>query len=120
MAFTCTYVRSAGNTTGFSDAGSGQTRVAAVNHGLANGDMVRISFSTYYNGTYKISNVATNTFDIDREFVADDGAVQWSNTVTTSVTWKLFRVSCPKVNVLCSAQSEAYVAASTVCQQRLF
>lgn len=42
------------------------------------------------------------------------------NKVYTCTTKRLFRVSCPKLNRLCNARSEAYVAAVTVCNQRLF
>lgn len=40
--------------------------------------------------------------------------------IYTCATWRKFRVQCPKVNQLCSTQSEAWVAAVTVCNQRLF
>lgn len=40
--------------------------------------------------------------------------------IYTCATWRKFRVSCPKVNALCSNLSEAYVPAITVCNQRLF
>ena len=39
--------------------------------------------------------------------------------VYTCVTWRSFRAQCPKVNQLCSNQSEAFVAAITVCNQKL-
>jgi hypothetical protein len=42
------------------------------------------------------------------------------NKVYTCTTKRLFRVSCPKVNRQCNARSEAFVAAVTVCNQRLF
>lgn len=35
-------------------------------------------------------------------------------------TWRKFRVQCPKLTGQCSNKSEAYVAAITVCNQRLF
>jgi hypothetical protein len=39
----------------------------------------------------------------------------------THVTWRIFYPQCPKLNVgLCSQTAGAYVAATTVCQQRLF
>jgi len=47
--------------------------------------------------------------------VEDDG-----NKVYTCSTWRYFRVSCPKVNFQCSSLSGAYVAAVTVCNQKLF
>lgn len=40
--------------------------------------------------------------------------------IYTCATWRKFRVQCPKVNQLCSTMSEAWVAAVTVCNQRLF
>ncbi len=40
--------------------------------------------------------------------------------IYTCATWRKFRVNCPKLNQLCSTQSEAWVAAVTVCNQRLF
>lgn len=40
--------------------------------------------------------------------------------IYTCATWRKFRVNCPKVNYQCSNLSEAWVAAVTVCNQRLF
>jgi len=40
--------------------------------------------------------------------------------VTTTVTMRLFFANCPKINQLCSSKSNGYVAAITVCNQRLF
>ena len=44
------------------------------------------------------------------------------NGTYTTVTWRIFYPRCPKVNVqgLCNAKAGAYVAAITVCTQRLF
>lgn len=42
------------------------------------------------------------------------------NKVFTCTTKRLFKVSCASVNRQCSARSEAFVAAVTVCNQRLF
>ena len=42
------------------------------------------------------------------------------NPVYTCAKWRRFSVSCPKLNSLCSNRSEAWVAAITVCNQRLF
>ena len=36
------------------------------------------------------------------------------------IGWRLFYVNCPKVNVQCNPFSSAYVAASVVCNQKLF
>ncbi len=37
-----------------------------------------------------------------------------------NVTWRLFYPSCPKLNQQCNPLGGAYVAAITVCKQRLF
>lgn len=42
------------------------------------------------------------------------------NPIYTCATWKLFRANCPKVNQICNQTSEAWVAAITVCAQKLF
>lgn len=38
----------------------------------------------------------------------------------TVVTSKLFYANCPKNNQLCSGNESAYVAAITICSQKLF
>jgi hypothetical protein len=43
-----------------------------------------------------------------------------STAVYTTVTWRSFYVSCPKINQLCNKKSHAFVAAITVCNQKLF
>lgn len=48
------------------------------------------------------------------------GVDDLDNPVYTCSTYRLFKVNCPKVNVLCNTTSEAFVAAITVCNQRLF
>lgn len=40
--------------------------------------------------------------------------------VYTQVTWRLFYADCPKINQLCSKNSNAYVPAITICNQKLF
>jgi len=52
--------------------GSGITTITSAAHGRANGDTVTIAGTTSYNGTFIISSVATNTFNIATAFVADD------------------------------------------------
>jgi hypothetical protein len=42
------------------------------------------------------------------------------NKVYTCTTKKLFKVTCNKVNRQCNSRSQAFVAAVTVCNQRLF
>lgn len=45
----------------------------------------------------------------------DEGA-----KVFSCVTWRYFRVSCPKLNQQCSSLSGAFLPAITVCTQKLF
>lgn len=47
--------------------------------------------------------------------VDDDG-----NPVYTCATWRLFKANCPSTTRQCNTLSTAYVAAVTVCAQRLF
>lgn len=42
------------------------------------------------------------------------------NPIYTCATWRYFLVQCPSINQLCSSQSGAWVAAVTVCNQKLF
>ena len=58
--------------TAMASAGTGVTTITSAAHGRANGDTVIISGTTNYNGTFTISNVATNTFTIPTAFVAND------------------------------------------------
>jgi hypothetical protein len=48
------------------------------------------------------------------------GSDDQGDPIYTCATWRKFRVSCPKVNRQCSNLSEAWVAAITVCNQRLY
>jgi|GEM_PF-2765545 hypothetical protein len=48
------------------------------------------------------------------------GNDQMGDPIFTCATWRKFKVQCPKLNQLCSNHSEAYVAAITVCNQKLF
>ena len=63
---------------------------------------------TYENGTPNIQLKCVKS-------VTDGGS-----EVFTCATWRYFRVNCPKVNFQCSSLSGAYVAAITVCNQKLF
>lgn len=57
---------------------------------------------------------------VNNKFYCKKGYDDNMDVVYTCATWRKFRVNCPKVNFLCSNQSEAWVAASTVCRLRLF
>ncbi len=48
------------------------TTITSVAHGLRDRDTVTITGTTSYNGTFVVSNVQTDTFDIPVTFVADD------------------------------------------------
>lgn len=53
-------------------ANGGVTTVTSNSHGLALSDTVSISGTTNYNGTFVITNVTVNTFDINVAFGADE------------------------------------------------
>lgn len=38
----------------------------------------------------------------------------------TTVTWRLFYPACPKINANCNPLGGAYLAAVTICAQRLY
>jgi hypothetical protein len=71
--------------TAFADAGSGYTTVTAAGHGLHNGDTAYIGSTRNYDGSYPVSGVAGNDFNILKTFVADDatGAVSEYDDVIT-------------------------------------
>ena len=61
-----------GNITAFADGSGGTVTVTSAAHGLANGDVVKISGTTNYDGRYTVSSAATNTFKITATWVSDD------------------------------------------------
>ncbi len=66
---------------------AGTTTVTDPSHGLISGNEIVISGTTNYNGTYTISDVATNTFVIQKTFVADDGTGTWEK-IPNTYKWK--------------------------------
>ena len=58
--------------TAFADAGGGQLTVTSASHGQSNGTTVQIFNTTSYDGSYIIANVAANTFEITKAFVATE------------------------------------------------
>lgn len=69
-----------GSITAFADAGdSTKVTVTSAAHGKAEGDIMIITGTTNYNGTFAISNVTTNTFDIVDTWVADDATGSWDH-----------------------------------------
>lgn len=68
-----------GAITAFADGGTGVTTVTSNGHGLVGGMGTYITGTTSYNGSFIISNVTTNTFDIQTAFVADDATGTWDS-----------------------------------------
>ena len=58
--------------------------------------------------------------NVVRQLYCLKGYDQLSQPIYTCAKWRKFRVTCPKLNQQCSTLSEAWVAAITVCNQRLF
>ncbi len=56
-----------------------KTQVTSAAHGLSDGDVVSISGTTSYNGVWVIEQKTDNTFVIDTNWVADDGASTGEN-----------------------------------------
>ena len=68
--------------TAFANAGGGQVTVTSNAHGLSNGNVVIITGTTNYNGTFAIANIAANTFEITATWVSNDATGTWShNTI---------------------------------------
>jgi hypothetical protein len=57
---------------------------------------------------------------VNRHFKCVKTVENDGSKVYTCSTWRFFRVNCPKINFQCSSLSGAYVAAVTVCNQKLF
>jgi hypothetical protein len=55
-----------------------------------------------------------------REKIAGVANPTFGEKIVDDVEWRVFYPSCPKINKQCSAIAGAYVAAITVCRQRLF
>jgi hypothetical protein len=88
VAITAVAAEETGAITVFAAEG-GKTKVtSAAAHGLANGDLVKISGTTSYNGVFIISSVLTNSFVIEKVFVADDATGTWvgSNVVVSAAS----------------------------------
>lgn len=68
---------------GFADGGGGQVTVTCPSHGFAEGDSVTITGTTNYNGTFTVSNVTDDSFEITDTWVGNDA----TGTATISA-WK--------------------------------
>jgi hypothetical protein len=58
--------------TAFADAGGGEVTVTAASHGFETDDIVTISGTTNYNGTFSVTKVDANNFKITDTWVSDD------------------------------------------------
>lgn len=58
--------------TAFADAGSGEITVTAASHGFSTDDIVTISGTINYDGTYSVTKVNDNSFKITDTWVSDD------------------------------------------------
>lgn len=54
-----------------------KTKVTSTAHGLIENQVIIIVGTTNYNGTFTITNVVTNTYDILKVFVGDDATGTW-------------------------------------------
>lgn len=61
-----------GSITAFANAGGGKVTVTSNNHGLNDGYKVAITGTTNYNGTYTVSEITDNTFEITETWVSND------------------------------------------------
>ncbi len=61
---------------------SGYVTCTCNNHGLQEGDRINIFYSIHYNGTYSVTNITTDTFDIDHDFRSSEtkDAGAWVHT----------------------------------------
>ena len=64
--------------TAFANAGGGSVTVTSSTHELSDGDEVVISGTTDYNGTFTISSVTTNTFNIVDTYVSAETSGNWA------------------------------------------
>lgn len=55
----------------------GYVTCISAEHGLSHGDKIQIFYTTSYNGTYSITNITTNGFDIQKSFVVSETG-EWS------------------------------------------
>jgi hypothetical protein len=80
---------SSGTITAFADAGSGEvtvtdgTPVTDGTHGLDTNDVVQITGTTSYNGTFVITKVDNDNFKITTTWVADDATGTWNETANS-------------------------------------
>jgi len=77
--------------TAFADAGGGEVQVTAASHGFDDYDIVTISGTTNYNGTYAITKVSASAFKITDTWVSDDATGTASQEPLTDLTHNKLR-----------------------------
>ena len=120
---------STGSITAFADYDAtveGTTSVTDASHGLSTGDVITISGTTNYNGTFVVTVIDTSTFHIRVPFVADDATGTWveaimgqsgtaSGWTATAGTWT-FPTGMRRVHGLRAATASASGAAAQLTQ----
>ncbi len=76
-----------GSITGFSDAGGGKVNVVSYDHGLYTGDVVEISGTTNYDGTYTITWVDYDTFQITATYVSNETGTWKSYSIPSNAQY---------------------------------
>jgi len=75
-----------GSITAFADGGGGTVvDVTSVGHGLSTGDEVVISNTTNYNGTFTVTYIDDDTFEITDTWVSDDATGDWICVAGTAI-----------------------------------
>ena len=95
----------------FANNGSGGTTVTSTAHGRLSGDEVIISGTTNYNGTFTITGVTANTFDIATAFVANDA----TGTYTAGTIFE-FEMEMPFVDAKRPAELKQWMGVDTVTE----
>jgi hypothetical protein len=71
-----------------------------------------------FEGNTNVAPVTSNS--CVRKLFCNKGLDANGDKIFTCATWRRFNANCPKVNFQCNSLSAAWVAAITVCNQRLF
>ncbi|ODS24446.1 hypothetical protein AB835_03870 [Candidatus Endobugula sertula] len=85
----------------------------AAAHGLRNGAQIVIIESTHHNGNHSVSNVTTNTFDINASFIAT-GIAKWSTTRYKAITAFADSTAQPGNKVTCTCAAHSLSNGNTV------
>ena len=86
--------------TAMANGGTDVTTITSASHGRVNGDTVTISGTTNYNGTFTISGVTTNTFNIPKAFVANDATGTYTAGTPFEFSMQMGFVDAKKPGVL--------------------